>query len=262
MRLKKECRMRSIDLNCDMGESFGHWELGEDSELLRWITSANIACGFHAGDPVIIDRTVRLAADRQVGLGAHPGYPDLQGFGRRDMRMSDDEVENLILYQTGALAGFCSSHGGELVHVKPHGALYNQSARDLRLAEAVARGVKRFSAGLVLVGLAGSALVQAGEVLGLRVANEGYSDRAYEPDGSLRPRTQAGAVIKSDEEACAQAVRLATEGIRVLREGQEQTIRVDTICIHGDHLGSANRAASVRKALESSGIEVKQLDNL
>jgi UPF0271 protein len=248
-----------MDLNCDLGESFGRWELGEDEGVMAVVTSANVACGLHAGDPLVIDRTVRLAGKYGVSLGAHPGYPDLQGFGRRVVELSPDEAEAFTLYQVGALAGFARANGVELTHVKPHGALYNQAARDLALAEAVARGVARFSKGLVLVGLAGSVLIGAGEAAGLRVANEGFPDRAYQPDGSLRPRRLPGALLESVEEICAQAVRLAVDGIAVADGEGRRRQPVDTLCIHGDHPGAAAHAAAVRSALEERGIAVKAL---
>jgi UPF0271 protein len=252
-----------IDLNCDLGESFGRYELGEDEAVMASITSANIACGMHAGDPLVIDRTVQLAVRRGVTVGAHPGYPDLQGFGRRVMDLTAEEAEAFILYQVAALAGIAQANGTRLVHVKPHGALYNQAAQDAKLAEAIARGVKRFSPELVLVGLAGSALVEAGEAAGLRVANEGFPDRAYNPDGSLRSRRQPGAVLESIEEICNQAIRLATEGITVITPdfaGETQRrIPVETLCIHGDHPGAAQHAAAVRRALEKKGISVEAL---
>lgn len=248
-----------IDLNCDMGESYGRWELGEDEAVLPSVTSVSIACGYHAGDPLVMQRTVRLAVEHGASIGAHPGYPDLQGFGRREMTLPADEVEALVLYQIGALAAFCRSAGVELAHVKPHGALYNQAARDIRLAEAVVRGSRRFSAGLTLVGLAGSALLEAGAAAGLRIASEGFPDRAYEPDGSLRPRRLPGAVLESTSEICAQAVRLAREGILVSTASGQRVTQVDTICIHGDHPGAAQRAAAVREALLASGIQVARL---
>jgi 5-oxoprolinase (ATP-hydrolysing) subunit A len=248
--------MAKIDLNCDLGESFGRYELGEDEAVMPVITSANVACGLHAGDPLVIDQTVRLAARYGVSLGAHPGYPDLQGFGRRAMELSGEEAEAFMLYQVAALAGFAQAAGRVLVHVKPHGALYNQAARDARLAQAVARGVARFSRELILVGLAGSALLDAGQAAGLRVAAEGFPDRAYNPDGSLRSRREPGAVLDSLEEICAQALRLAQEGIRIQTGGQLQFARVDTLCIHGDHPGAAHHAAAVRAALAGQGVSV------
>lgn len=240
-----------IDLNCDMGESFGRWSLGEDEAVMQWVTSASIACGLHAGDPVVMDRTVALAKSRGVAVGAHPAYPDLQGFGRRVMDLTPEEAEAFTLYQIGALAGFARAHGVELVHVKPHGALYNQAAKDPALAAAIARATRRFSRELILVGLAGSALIAEAEAAGLRAASEGFPDRAYEPDGSLRPRRLPGAVLESIEEIRAQAVRLATEGIG----GRA----VQTLCIHGDHAGAAEHAKAVREALEDAGLEVVRL---
>jgi UPF0271 protein len=249
----------TIDLNCDLGESFGRYALGEDEEVMAFITSANVACGMHAGDPPVIDRTVQLAARIGVSVGAHPGYPDLQGFGRRVMDLTAEEVEAFILYQVGAVAAFARAANVPLVHVKPHGALYNQAAGDLRLAAAVARGVARFSRDLILVGLAGSALTRAGLEAGLRVASEGFPDRAYNPDGSLRSRRLPGAVLESDDEMCAQAVRLAQEGIASASGDHQAVIPVDTLCIHGDHPGAARRAALIRQVLEAEGITVQAL---
>jgi UPF0271 protein len=195
--------MVKIDLNCDLGESFGRYTLGEDEAVMQVITSVNIACGLHAGDPLVMDQTVRLAVRYGVSLGAHPGYPDLQGFGRRVMDLTSEEVEAFILYQVAALAGFARGAGKSLVHVKPHGALYNQAARDPRLAEAVARGVARFSRDLILVGLAGSVLLSAGQSVGLHVAAEGFPDRATNKDGSLRARREPGAVLDTLDAICA-----------------------------------------------------------
>jgi 5-oxoprolinase (ATP-hydrolysing) subunit A len=248
-----------IDLNCDMGESFGRYALGEDDAVLSVVTSANIACGLHAGDPLVIDRTVRAAIQNGVAVGAHPGYPDLQGFGRRVMDMTAEEVEAFTLYQVAALAGFARANQSQLVHVKPHGALYNQAAKDKSTADAVARAVHRFSRELILVGLAGSALVTAGQEMGLNTAAEGFPDRAYNPDGSLRSRRLPGAVLESIEAICANAVQLATEGIRVTQGDIQHTIKVDTLCIHGDHPGAAQNAAAVRQALQAQGIQLAGL---
>ncbi len=242
-----------IDLNCDLGESFGRYTLGEDESVMASITSANVACGMHAGDPLVIDQTVQLAARYGVRVGAHPGYPDLQGFGRRVMDLTPAEAEAFTLYQVAALAGIARANGVELAHVKPHGALYNQAAKDEKLAEAIARGVRRYSRDLVLVGLAGSALVAAGQSAGMRVANEGFPDRAYNPDGSLRSRRLPGALLESIEEICAQAVRLAMEGI-IISDGVPRRVPVETLCIHGDNSGAARNAAAVRKSLEEQGI--------
>jgi 5-oxoprolinase (ATP-hydrolysing) subunit A len=241
-----------IDLNCDMGESFGRYSLGNDEAIMPFITSANIACGMHAGDPSVMRQTVRLAKLHGVAIGAHPSWPDLQGFGRREMSLTSDEVEVFVLYQIGALAAFAKAEDVELHHVKPHGALYNQAAKDRRLANAIARAVKRFSVDLILVGLAGSGLVEAGFEAGLRVANEGFPDRNYNPDGTLMSRKLAGAVTESPEEVAAHAVRLAQVGINF----SGQLIRVDTLCLHGDHSYAAQNAKLVREVLEKSGIEI------
>ncbi len=235
-----------VDLNCDLGESFGRYTLGDDEAVMAQVTSVNVACGLHAGDPLVMARTVRLAGRMNVALGAHPGYPDLQGFGRRVMDLPLDEAEAFVIYQLGALEAFARVEGVELRHVKPHGAMYNQASKDDRLALALARAVKRFDPQLILVGLAGSALIRAGQEVGLRVAEEGFPDRAYTPDGQLRPRKEPGALLTDPAEICAQAVRLAQAGM-------------DTLCLHGDEPGAADHAAQVRRTLEAAGIPVKPL---
>jgi UPF0271 protein len=245
----------SIDINCDMGESFGRFKLGQDEEILPFITSANIACGLHAGDPVVMQATVRKAREHGVGIGAHPGWPDLQGFGRRAMKLSPDEAEAFVLYQVAALAGIAKSEDVRLAHVKPHGALYNQATTDRELARAIATAVRGFDADLILVGLAGSMIIEEGIRAGLTVANEGFADRRYESDGSLRPRRQTGAIIETPEEVAAQAVKLTREGIR--RAGD--SVAVDTLCLHGDHPQAAENAKVVRAALEQAGIAVARL---
>jgi UPF0271 protein len=244
-----------IDLNCDLGESFGRYTLGSDAAIMPHITSANIACGFHAGDANVMQATVRLAKQHGVAIGAHPGWPDLQGFGRREMNLSAEETEALVRYQIGALAAFAKAEGAELRHVKPHGALYNQAARDRSLAEAIARAVKRFSGELILVGLAGSSLVDAGMETGLRIANEGFPDRAYNPDGSLKSRSLPGAVIESPEEVARNAIRLAREGIMF----GAKRVQVDTLCLHGDNVHAAENARFLREAMEREGIEIAGL---
>jgi UPF0271 protein len=242
-----------IDLNCDMGESFGQYKLGNDESVMPFITSANIACGLHAGDPLVMQKTIRLAKKYGVAIGAHPGWPDLQGFGRREMNLSAEEVEAFILYQIGALAAFAKAEGAELRHVKPHGALYNQAAKDRLLANAIARAVKAFSVDLILVGLAGSSLIEAGAELNLRVANEGFPDRNYNPDGTLASRKQPNALIESPDEAAAHAASLVTDGI----DFSGRRVRVDTLCLHGDHIHAAENARLVRQALEKEGIEIQ-----
>ncbi len=248
-----------IDLNCDLGESFGRYTLGEDAAVMQHITSANVACGFHAGDPLVIQQTVKVAVKQGVHIGAHPGYPDLQGFGRRVMDLTPEEVEAFVLYQVAAVAGFARAEGVSLIHVKPHGALYNQAAQDEQVALSIARAVARFDPHLILVGLAGSALIRAGEQTGLRVASEGFPDRAYNADGSLRSRRLPGALLNSVTAICDQAVRLAIEGILVSEGSRPGVVPVDTLCLHGDHHGAADNAAAVRQALRSNGVMVEAL---
>ena len=244
-----------IDLNCDMGESFGRYRLGDDAAVMPFISSANIACGLHAGDPTVMRSTVKLAVENGVAIGAHPGWPDLQGFGRREMNLGQDEVEAFLIYQVGALAAFAKAEGTLLRHVKPHGALYNQAAKERTLALSIARAVERFDKDLILVGLAGSALIACGLELGLRVANEGFPDRRYNPDGTLVSRMEANAVLESPEEVAANAVTLAQKGINFAG----QRVQVDTLCLHGDNPHAAENARLVRDALVKNGIEVKAL---
>lgn len=244
-----------VDLNCDMGEGFGRYSLGADADLLNWVTSANIACGLHAGDPLVMQRVVERSHEKGVAIGAHPGFPDLQGFGRREMSLTPEEVEAFLLYQLGALWAFARAVGTDLTHVKPHGALYNQAARDPSIARAIARGVVRFRQPLILVGLAGSDLIRAGLEMGLPVANEGFPDRGYREDGSLKPRKEPGAVLGSVEVVCKQALTLVQQGIRV----GGKWISVDTLCIHGDHPQAETFAQAVRQFLESEGVRVSPL---
>lgn len=246
-----------IDLNADLGESFGRWTLGDDAELMKSVTSANIACGYHAGDPGIMRETVRLARDAGVAIGAHPGFPDLAGFGRRNMSASPREVEDFVLYQVGALAAIAAAEGVRLQHVKPHGALYNMAIRDRGLSEAIARAVASFDRTLILFALPATELLRAGAAAGLRVAAEGFADRSYEPDGSLTPRTRSGAVIHSPADVVVRAVRMAREGVVRSTDGTEVSMRVDTICTHGDTPGSSELARELRAALEAAGIVVR-----
>jgi len=240
-----------IDINCDMGEN-----IGNDEDILPYITSANIACGFHAGDSKHMQVTVQLAKKYGVAVGAHPSWLDVEGFGRHEMSLPADEVEALILYQLGALYAIAKAEGVELHHVKPHGALYNQAAKDMVLANAIARAVKRFSADLILFGLAGSGLIEAGVEAGLRVANEGFPDRNYNPDGTLVSRKQLNAVIESPEEVALHAVKLAQEGIGF----SGRRVHVDTLCLHGDNVHVVQNAKLVREALGKAGIGVARLE--
>ena len=249
--------MSSIDLNCDMGESFGAWNMGQDALVMPWITSANIACGFHAGDFSTMRQTVLLAKTHNVAIGAHVSLPDLQGFGRRELRVTPEEAYALTLYQIGALAAFTRAAGSRVGHVKPHGALYNMAAKDVALAGAIARAVHDFDPELILVGLAGSALPQAGAGLGLRVAHEAFADRRYAAHGSLIPRHEDGAVIGDIESAVAQAVKIATKGKVDIGTGGMLQLRADTICVHGDRTDAAQFAQRLRMALEAAGLDVR-----
>lgn len=245
-----------MDLNADVGESLGAWSLGEDEALVPLVTSVSIAAGLHAGDPVTIARTVELAARHGVAVGAHPGYPDLAGFGRRAMALSPAEIEASVLYQVGAVAAFARAAGVGLRHVKAHGALYNRAARDPDAAAAIARGVAAFGRELVLFGLAGSALVAAAVDAGLIVAEEAFADRAYEADGSLRARDLDGAVIDDPAAAAAQALAIVGGSVTAW-DGTPVPIRADTICVHGDLPGAAARARAVRDALAGAGVEIR-----
>ncbi len=252
--------MTRIDLNADVGEGFGAWAAGADDELFEFVTSANVACGFHAGDPSVIDRTVRGAVKKGVAIGAHPGYFDLRGFGRRAMSLPPDEVEADVLYQVGALRAFARAHGVPLTHVKPHGALYNQAADDDALAGAIARGVARASRELVLVGLAGSRPMRdAAARAGLRFAAEAFADRAYDTRGRLVPRSRPGAVVSDPAVAAAAAVRLATDGVALTADGAPVAIEADTLCLHGDSPAAVAMAKAVREALERAGVSVRAL---
>lgn len=247
----------AVDLNCDMGESFGAWRMGADAAVMPSITSANIACGYHAGDPGVMRETVRLAVAAGVAVGAHPGFPDLAGFGRRDMQLSPREIEDVLLYQIAALAGFARAAGAALKHVKPHGALYNMAVRDRRLSDAIARAVASFDASLVLFGLAGSVMLDAGRDAGLQVAAEGFADRSYEPDGSLTPRSRTGAVLHDPNAVASRAVRMIRDGVVVASDGREVPLRIDTICVHGDTPGADVSARALRHALTEAGIVVR-----
>lgn len=247
---------RSLDLNCDMGESYGPWSVGNDAALLDYVTSANIACGFHAGDPATMHKTVQLAIEKGVAIGAHPSLPDLQGFGRRAMSITPDEAYDLIVYQVGALAGFAHALGGRLSHVKPHGALYNMAVMDRPLAQAIAEGVKDTDPGLVLFGLAFSELVRAGEEAGLTVANEVFADRTYQANGSLTPRSQPNALIKDVNESIEHVRRMVEDGKVKSLQGTEVAVRADTLCIHGDEPTALEFVQKIRKALTDSGIRL------
>jgi 5-oxoprolinase (ATP-hydrolysing) subunit A len=251
--------MNVIDLNSDLGESFGAWSMGDDAGVLAHVTSANIACGFHAGDPDTMRRTVALARDAGVAIGAHVALPDLAGFGRREMHVSAAEVHAMTLYQLGALHAFTREAGVPLRHVKPHGALYAMAARDAELAAAIATAVRAFDPTLVLVGLAGSELPRAGTAAGLGVAHEAFADRRYDADATLAPRRDAGAVIAEVDETVMQALSIVMRGEVVARDGSRVRLQADTLCVHGDRAEAALFARRLREALEAAGVRVDAL---
>ncbi len=248
-----------IDLNCDMGESFGVYTIGHDAEVMPYITSANIACGFHGGDPMVIRDTVRLAKRHHVAVGAHPGFPDLVGFGRREMNLTPREVEDSVIYQVGAVAAFAAAEGVRLQHVKAHGALYNMAVRNRELAEAIARAIAAVDRTLIMLGLPNSELIRAGEKYGLAVAAEAFADRAYEPDGSLVSRRKPGAVIHDPEAVVARVVRMAREGVVEAIDGSIVRLDAQTICTHGDTPGAHELVRRIREGLEREGVEVRAL---
>jgi UPF0271 protein len=247
----------TIDINCDMGESYGRWSLGDDEAVMPHISSANLACGGHAGDAVVMRQTLRLAQQHGVACGAHPGFVDLASFGRREIPISAPEAADLVLLQIGGLHAIARSEGVALSHVKAHGALYNMAARDAALGEALARAVAAYDRSLVFFGLAGSMMLEAGRRAGLTVAAEGFADRSYEPDGSLTPRSCAGSVIHDVGTVVARACRMVRESRVTARNGSELTIKVDTICVHGDTPGAARLAQALREGFQREGIEVR-----
>jgi UPF0271 protein len=251
--------VKTIDLNADLGESFGAWNMGDDAAVMPHISSANIACGFHAGDAATMRHTVMLAREHGVAIGAHPSLPDLQGFGRREMKIGPDEVYAQTLYQIGALAALAQAAGARLHHVKPHGALYNMAARDRPLAAAVARAVRDVDRSLILVGLAGSASIDTARETGLLCAREAFCDRRYRADGSLTPRSQAGAVIDDIGEAIDQAVSIATREAITADGGSRVRIEADTLCVHGDRANAGEFVRRLRQALEDAGVGVTAL---
>jgi UPF0271 protein len=246
-----------IDINSDMGESFGAYSIGHDAGLMRSITSANVAAGFHAGDPSVLRDTIRLAKANGVAVGAHPGFPDLVGFGRRDLNVTPKEAEDFVLYQIAAVAGVARAEGVTVQHVKPHGALFNMAVRNAELSAAIARAVAAFDKSLILFGLPGSEILAAGRAAGLRVAAEVFADRAYEPDGSLASRRKPGSVIHDPEKVVARAVRMATERSVVAIDGTVVPLEADTICVHGDTPGSDDLAAKIRAGFEAAGVQVR-----
>ncbi len=245
---------RSIDLNCDMGEG-----AGSDEQIIPHVTSVNIACGFHAGDPATMRKTVRLAVEHGAAIGAHPGFQDLDGFGRRGMPVTPQEVYDLVLYQAGAIAAFAHAAGASVTHLKPHGALYNMAAKDRAIAQAIAKATHAFDPACILVGLAGSELIRAGLAIGLTTASEGFADRTYQADGLLTPRDSPGALITDPAAAAEQVLKMILQGTVTSLQGMDIPLNVDTICIHGDSPGAANLAQIIRQRLLNEGIGINGL---
>ena len=254
--------MKKIDLNCDLGESFGNYKIGLDDEVIRHISSANVACGFHASDPLVMQKTVALAKENGVCIGAHPGFPDLVGFGRRNMSVSPSEAKALVQYQIGALDAFCKAAGVKLCHVKPHGALYNMAGKDEILAQAVCEGIFEYDSNLILLGLSGSKMIEAGKKIGLRTASEVFADRAYEADGSLVARSKPGAVITDENLAVSRVVEMVKNGRVTSITGNEIEIKADSICLHGDGVKAVEFAKRINEELLKNGVEIVPLREL
>lgn len=249
--------MFTVDLNCDLGESFGRYRLGEQPDILRYVTSANIACGFHAGDPTVMRETVVLALEHNVAIGAHPGLPDLQGFGRRNMSITPQEAYDLTVYQIGALQAFLNVHGATMQHVKPHGALYNMAATNRALADAIAKAVYDVSPNLRLFGLASSELTNAGEAIGLQTVHEVFADRTYQQDGTLTSRQHDNALITDEAQAIAQVIQMVKEGHVTSVQGVDVPLKAESICIHGDSAHAVDFAKRAYEALTNSDITVQ-----
>ena len=254
--------MHKIDLNSDLGESFGAYTLGMDEQLMDYITSANVACGWHAGDPCVMQKTLFSAAQKGVAVGAHPGYPDLLGFGRREMKISPDEAYTYVLYQLGALDAFARVEGCNIQHIKPHGALYNQACKDEKLAGAICRAAKSFSDDLIVLAPYNSAFRTAAEAIGQPFAAEFFADRAYLPDGSLVPRNKPGAVIHDPELACQRVLKMAREGVVTCIDGTSLQMRCASVCVHGDNEAALASVKMIRRALEDEGVLLTPMKEL
>lgn len=250
---------RRIDINSDLGEAFGAYQLGQDRQLLDFVTSANVACGFHAGDPRVMEDTVNWAKEKGVRVGAHPGFPDLVGFGRREMRLSERELRTDLIYQLAALDGFCRIAGARLQHVKLHGALYNQTAVDAEMARVVVQAVRDYDRELIVIASPNSALHREAERIGLQVAKEVFADRAYHPDGKLVSRREPGAVLHDPEEVARRALQMVLEGWVRASDGSRLSLAADTICVHGDTPGAVDLVRRIRTILEENGVQVRPL---
>lgn len=251
--------MYSIDLNSDLGESFGRYTIGADDKVIPLITSANVACGFHASDPVVMEKTIRMVREAGIQVGAHPGYPDLMGFGRRNMNVSPAEAKAYTLYQIGALDAFCKAQGLKLQHVKPHGAFYNMAAKDYKLAKGICEAIAEYDSNLILMALSGSEMIRAAQDCGLRAASEVFADRAYEEDGSLVSRTKEGAMITDEKEAIARVIRMIKEQKVTSITGKDIPLKADSVCVHGDGAKALAFVEKIREALAKEGIAIRPL---
>lgn len=254
--------MNKIDLNCDLGESFGAYKIGLDSEVIPFISSANVACGYHASDPVVMSKTVKMCKEYGVHIGAHPGFPDLLGFGRRNMNVSPSDAKAYVMYQIGALDAFCKANGVKIQHIKPHGALYNMAGKDYNLAKAICEGIYEINSDYILLGLSGSMLLKAAEDTGLRSASEVFADRAYTDDGSLVPRTAEGAVITDENIMISRVVRMIKNGEVETISSKIIPIKADSVCVHGDGAKAVEFVKRIRKELTESGIEIAPIDEI
>lgn len=254
--------MYAIDLNSDLGESFGAYKMGRDEDIIPLVSSANVACGFHAGDPTIMAKTALLCKNSGVSMGAHPGFNDLQGFGRRNMNVSPADVKNMIIYQVGALDAFCKSTGIALQHVKPHGALYNMAAKDAALAKAICEGIYEYNSSLILLGLSGSEMIKQAKEIGLPCAAEVFADRAYEDDGTLVARTKPGAMIKDEDEAVSRVVGMIKNHSVKSINGNDIEICPDSVCVHGDSEKALLFVKKIRDALTKENIEIKPIHQI
>ena len=248
--------MYQVDLNSDLGESFGRYTIGSDEKIIPLITSANVACGYHASDPVVMTQTIQRAKEAGIGIGAHPGLPDLMGFGRRSMAISNEEAKAYTLYQISALGGMCKAAGVKLQHVKPHGALYNMAAKDYELSKAICEAIYEYDKDLIVMGLSGSEMIRAAKDCGLKAASEVFADRGYEEDGTLVNRRKEGALIKDEDEAIARVIRMVKEGVVTAVTGKDIPIQADSVCVHGDGEKALLFVEKIRKALAENDIQI------
>lgn len=254
--------MNKVDLNCDLGESYGRYTLGLDEQVMPFISSANVACGFHASDPMVMDKTIALCKSHNIGIGAHPGFPDLLGFGRRNMDISQTEARNYVLYQLGALGAFCKANNTAIHHVKPHGALYNMAGKDYNLAKGICQGIYDYDPNIIVLGLSGSLMIEAAKDMGLKVAREVFADRAYEEDGSLVNRTKEGAMITDENLAIDRIIGIVKNQKVTTITGKEIPMVADSICVHGDGEKALAFVQKIRQRLEKTGITICPLNQI